>query len=332
MALRFIHFLCLLSICSLLSCCVAITNVMHTALLQSGFSVAILRPVPGGSLFDHDFEPLLDFLSQVPAKKLAYIFLTHSPSHILLCIMLTTNVLLVVGWMLHGLIFAWNVTSAELKVARDHSLNFAIFRLIFLGSILETGSHPALQDNTVKTGDNATTPVMTLAPGSGSLRELACWLAFFGLIGFLRWFLVLLRERFQTAQASPYATVHTFVKYLCYTLAFTFLNLVIAGCLIFGLRSAGASWTILSLLVFENLILMASCAKIIFRYSIYIQTLRREQPWEERGSALYYSVKTQTHARIVAEAKAAFGFAQPPLTARLRLFVCCVSWFVGHVL
>ncbi len=309
MRLRFPHFLLALTVISLLSSCLAALSVLHTALAESAFTTAPLRPPAdwdSGTLTHstpvhalsmaavaHTSIILLaftaavaDFVSQVPVRKLLYIFLTQSASHVLLLMLLMLNAMLIVGWLLQGLLFSWNVSAAELKVARDQTLNFAVFRLIFLGSILETMSGDGEDEDVAPSSVAGSLP---LAPGASALRELACWLCWFGLIGFLRWFLALLRERFSTAQASPYATVHTFTKYLIITLVFTSFNALLAFAVIF-LCHAHSTWTVLSLLLFENGVLMASCIKIVFRYAMYLQTIRREQPWEERGSTLYYTV------------------------------------------
>jgi len=275
MRLRFPVFLAALTLGSLFCCCLAGASVLHAALAQSGFGTDVLRtPV--------DTEAALDFLSQVPLRKLVYLFLTDSPSHILVLLLVALNALLLVGWLLQGLLFAWGASGNEVKAAREHLVNFVVFRMIFLGSMLETASGPSNASNPAVTGS------LPLAPGSGSLRELSCWLMWFGFIAFLRWFLVLLRERFHTAQASAFATERTFRKYLIVTLGFTALNLIVA-LTVFGLAYAHTTWTVLSLLLYESVVLLASCFKIACRYVLYIQTLRREQPWEERGSTLYYS-------------------------------------------
>jgi hypothetical protein len=273
--MRFLHFLVALTLGSLFCSALAALSVLHAAMSQSGFGTeALVAPVDG--------DAVLDFLAQVPLKKLAFIFLTQAQSHILVLLMVSLNALLLVGWLVQGLLFAWSVSGSELKAAREHTLNFIVFRLIFLGSMLETMSGPSNHTNPAVTG------TLPAAPGAGPLRELACWLMWFGFIGFLRWFLVLLRERFQSAQASPYATVDTFRKYLAVTLVFTALNVLVAFVVVV-LAAPHTTWTVLSLLLFENVVLLFSCCKIAFRYVLYIQTLRKEQPWEERGPALYYS-------------------------------------------
>lgn len=279
MHVRFGHVLLLLTALSAAAMAAAFTSVMHAALLQSGFSASLLRhPV--------NSDAIMDFLSQVPPRKLLYLFLTHSSAHVLLLLMLVANGLLLIGWIVQRALFADSVSQSEIKVARENTLHFAVFRLLFLGSILESTSGSGISNNAGGVGAES----IPLAPGSGPLRELACWLMWFGVMGFLRWFLVLLRERFQTAQSSPYATVHTFVKYLLLTVAFSVANIAVALAVLLVLRPH-TTWAVVSLLLFENVILLASCLKIIFRYALYIRTLQKEQPWEERGSTLYYSVR-----------------------------------------
>jgi len=284
MHLRFGHVLLLMTSLSAAALAVAFTSVLHAALLQSGFSASLLRhPV--------NTEAIVDFLSQVPPQKLIFLFLTHSAAHVLLMLMLAANGLLLLGWIVQRALFADSVSNSEIKVARENTLHFAVFRLLFLGSILESTSSSG-SNNAAGVGAES----VPLAPGAGPLRELACWLMWFGVMGFLRWFLVLLRERFQTAQSSPYATVHTFTKYLLLTVAFSVANLAVALAVLFVLRPH-TTWAVVSLLLFENVILLASCLKIIFRYALYIRTLQKEQPWEERGSTLYYSVRPLTPRR-----------------------------------
>ena len=254
---------------------------LHTALSESAFTTAVLRSPA-------DWEAVGDFLAQVPLKKLAFLFLTRSAAHICLLLLLLLNGTLLLGWMMQGLIFSWSVTASELRVAREQTLSFAVFRVIFLGSILETISG-SIDEDSAPIAATAVAGNLPLAPGASALRELACWLCWFGLIAFLRWFLALLRERFSSAQASPYATVRTFTKYLVVTCGLTAFN-VLVGATVVLLCHPHTTWTVLSLLLFENVLLMASCVKIICRYALYIQTLRKEQPWEERGSTLYYAV------------------------------------------
>lgn len=284
MALRYPHFLFLFTLLSAFLFFLSLGGAVQVALRESPlFSAAIVRQ----GLWDE----VADFVSQLPPHKLFYIFLTHNPLHVLILLQVIINGLLLIGWLLQRLLFA-SCTAAEVKAAREAILNFCIFRLIFLGSLLETSSaaNPTAAAEESSSAGNSSSPSSPppLAPGSGGLREVCVWLLWFALVAFVRWFLVMLRERFNTAQASPHATPRTFSKYLLLTLLFSAVNLALAA-LVLLVLGPHVSWTVLSLVVFENAVLLASCVKIAVKYALYLQTLRRSQPWEERGSSLYYN-------------------------------------------
>jgi len=271
-----------------------------------------------------DMEAVADFLSQVPLRKFLYVFLTTSASvHMMTMLALVLEGVMIIGYVIHRYLFplaragggggvgvagGTRPNGPEVRAAKEHLISFASGRMLFLMANLAGSAskfshghpHAAAAMHTYGGMDaqsNASdsdsslhfTHSTPLAPGSGADHDLILWILWYILIGFLRWFLVMLRERFTHAQASIHeVTIKNFVKLALATAVFATVNIGIGlGVLSLALR-ARAPWSVMSLFLFENVVLISSFIKLLYKFHLYIRSLRLDQPWEERGSSMFY--------------------------------------------
>ncbi|ORY06707.1 hypothetical protein K493DRAFT_251708 [Basidiobolus meristosporus CBS 931.73] len=150
--------------------------------------------------------------------------------------------------------FFGNLRVIECQHMYDRLLNFLLFKVVFVGAILEP-----------------------------KWEELFIWTAWFTVLGFLRIFSMLCRDRFEHLAASSESTMGEHIKIL--TLLVTILVLDVA--LIFVCTLVFRSMVFL--LTFECFTLCLDTVQTLFKYVIQLREISSEEDFESRSIWLYYT-------------------------------------------
>eukprot|EP00126_Sphaerothecum_destruens_P006201 Sdes_comp19260_c0_seq1m10244 len=140
----------------------------------------------------------------------------------------------------------------------DRLLNFALFKLVFIVFILEP-----------------------------SLQELFVWTAWFSIIGFLRIFSMLSRDRFEYLTFSPNTPSRVHIRLLGLIVLILFSDLLWFLFCVSVFSSAGIS--VVLLLTFECLTLFLDTLQTLVKYAIHLKDISVDGVWENRSMYSYYT-------------------------------------------
>jgi len=115
---------------------------------------------------------------------------------------------------------------------------------------------------------------------------LLTWVAWFTVIGYLRIFGMLCRDRFEYLAFNPNTSTSSHVKIISLLGLILFSNVIV---LIWGIRSFPVGWIFLSLFVFECCILFLDVLQTLIKYAIHLKDLASEKVWETRSILMYYT-------------------------------------------
>ncbi|KAI1315660.1 hypothetical protein EDD11_000553 [Mortierella claussenii] len=136
----------------------------------------------------------------------------------------------------------------------DRALNFLLFKVVFVGAILEP-----------------------------RWEELLIWTAWFTILGFLRVFSMLCRDRFEYLTVSPNIPVKVHVKIL------TMLAMILVSNIAWFVFCISVFRSMLLLLSFECFTLLLDTVQTLVKYVIHLGDLSRQGPCESRRLVQYYT-------------------------------------------
>ncbi|KAG0046288.1 hypothetical protein BGZ83_008528 [Gryganskiella cystojenkinii] len=136
----------------------------------------------------------------------------------------------------------------------DRALNFLLFKVVFVGAILEP-----------------------------RWEELLIWTAWFTILGFLRVFSMLCRDRFEYLTVSPNIPIRVHVKIL------TMLSMILVSNIIWFILCISVFRSMLLLLSFECFTLFLDTVQTLVKYVIHLGDLSRQGPCESRRMVQYYT-------------------------------------------
>ncbi|GAB5372491.1 hypothetical protein AAMO2058_001670300 [Amorphochlora amoebiformis] len=131
------------------------------------------------------------------------------------------------------------LSDAELKSIRERTLNYLLFKIVFMGAILNADVH-----------------------------ELLVWTTWFGTMCFLRVFIIICKERFRAIPESSTNAGRFYVLHISTIFSVCVANTILALLCwnLFG--EAGVS--VLFLLLFENVVIFVDCLQVAVKYSIHL--------------------------------------------------------------
>ncbi|KAF9904487.1 hypothetical protein EC991_002647 [Linnemannia zychae] len=136
----------------------------------------------------------------------------------------------------------------------DRALNFLLFKVVFVGAILEP-----------------------------RWEELLIWTAWFTILGFLRVFSMLCRDRFEYLTVSPNIPIRVHVKIL------TMLSMILVSTIAWFVFCISVFRSMLLLLSFECFTLFLDTVQTLVKYVIHLGDLSRQGPCESRRMVQYYT-------------------------------------------
>ncbi|KAG0219732.1 hypothetical protein BGX33_001049 [Mortierella sp. NVP41] len=136
----------------------------------------------------------------------------------------------------------------------DRALNFLLFKVVFVGAILEP-----------------------------RWEELLIWTAWFTILGFLRVFSMLCRDRFEYLTVSPNIPIKVHVKIL------TMLTMILVSNIAWFVFCISVFRSMLLLLSFECFTLLLDTVQTLVKYVIHLGDLSRQGPCESRRMVQYYT-------------------------------------------
>eukprot|EP01134_Creolimax_fragrantissima_P000716 CFRG0716T1 len=178
-----------------------------------------------------------------------------------LCVLMLVNMTYVVLlWVakLVQYVFFGELRPVESQQMYDRLLNYLMFKIMFVGAILEP-----------------------------DMKELVVWTTWFSILGFLRVFSMLARDRYEYVTASPTTPISVHGRLLLLLVAIQSLNMAWLGLCVYIFVDAGVS--ALLLLTFECVTLFLDTLQTIIKYSIHLYDLRHEGVWESRSSLIYHT-------------------------------------------
>ncbi|CAB4482274.1 unnamed protein product [Rhizophagus irregularis] len=157
------------------------------------------------------------------------------------------------------LIFTLKFFFGELRVIEsqhmyDRLLNFLLFKVVFVGAILEP-----------------------------KWEELLIWTSWFTILGFLRIFSMLCRDRFEYLTFSPNTPVQAHLRIL------VLLILILLSDIFWFIMCISIFRSMLLLLTFECFTLFLDTVQTLIKYLIHLRDITRQSVWESRGILLYYT-------------------------------------------
>ncbi|CAG8561815.1 11999_t:CDS:2 [Funneliformis mosseae] len=136
----------------------------------------------------------------------------------------------------------------------DRLLNFLLFKVVFVGAILEP-----------------------------KWEELLIWTTWFTILGFLRIFSMLCRDRFEYLTFTPNTPVQAHLRIL------TLLILILLSDIFWFIMCISVFRSMLLLLTFECFTLFLDTVQTLVKYIIHLRDITRQSVWESRGILLYYT-------------------------------------------
>eukprot|EP00026_Physarum_polycephalum_P001391 Phypoly_transcript_01392.p1 GENE.Phypoly_transcript_01392~~Phypoly_transcript_01392.p1 ORF type:complete len:855 (-),score=140.50 Phypoly_transcript_01392:868-3168(-) len=171
------------------------------------------------------------------------------------------NLLFLFGKLIQKIFFG-NLRDAEIQNLSDRLLTYVLFKIVFVGAVMEP-----------------------------DLKELLIWTSWFSILGFLKIFTLLTRDRFEylnTFSPHTHPTIH--VRMLTLLVLILFSDLAWFALCVKLFFEAGIS--VLLLLNFECFTIYMDTVQTLVKYAIHLLDLARSPTdgvWEQRGQYIYYT-------------------------------------------
>ncbi|KAF9349082.1 hypothetical protein BGX26_012578 [Mortierella sp. AD094] len=202
-------------------------------------------------------ERYLEFRTPSPAVLLQLQVILSYLQNEKLCVLVFVNMAFCLAFLTGRLLlrtFFGDLRVIERQHMYDRALNFLLFKVVFVGAILEP-----------------------------RWEGLLIWTAWFTVLGFLRVFSMLCRDRFEYLTVSPNIPIRVHVKILSMLMMILTLNIAWFVFCISVFRS------MLLLLSFECLTLFLDTIQTLVKYVIHLGDLSRQGPCESRRMVQYYT-------------------------------------------
>ncbi|KAF9579690.1 hypothetical protein BGW38_003953 [Lunasporangiospora selenospora] len=231
-----------------------VDNSEHGRLLGGAAGVgASFRP----SVFQEMLaERYLRFRTPSPAVLLQLQVILSYLQNEKLCVLVFTNMAFCLAFLAGRLFlrtFFGDLRVIERQHMYDRTLNFLLFKVVFVGAILEP-----------------------------RWEELLIWTAWFTILGFLRVFSMLCRDRFEYITVSPNIPTRVHVKIL------TMLSMILVSNIAWFVLCISVFRSMLLLLSFECFTLLLDTVQTLVKYVIHLGDLSRQGPCESRRMVQYY--------------------------------------------
>ncbi|KAF9366197.1 hypothetical protein BGX34_005337 [Mortierella sp. NVP85] len=174
-----------------------------------------------------------------------------------LCVLVFTNMAFCLAFLSGRLIlrtFFGNLRVIERQHMYDRALNFLLFKVVFVGAILEP-----------------------------RWEELLIWTAWFTILGFLRVFSMLCRDRFEFLIVSSNVPTRVHVKLL------SMLTVILISTIAWFIFCISVFRSMLLLLSFECFTLFLDTIQTLVKYVIHLGDVSRQGPCESRRTVQYYT-------------------------------------------
>jgi autocrine motility factor receptor len=181
--------------------------------------------------------------------------------HILIVVNMAYNLLFLFGKLVQKVFFG-NLRDAEIQNLSDRLLTYVLFKIVFVGAVMEP-----------------------------DLKNLLIWTSWFSILGFLKIFTLLTRDRFEylnTFSPHTHPTIH--VRMLSLLVIILFSDLAWFAVCVALFFEAGLS--VLLLLNFECFTVFLDTVQTCVKYAIHLHDLARPPErgvWEQRGQYIYYT-------------------------------------------
>ncbi|KAG0369090.1 hypothetical protein BGZ54_000346 [Gamsiella multidivaricata] len=201
-------------------------------------------------------ERYLKFRTPSPAVLLQLQVILSYLQNEKLCVLVFTNMAFCLAFLTGRLLlrtFFGDLRVIERQHMYDRALNFLLFKVVFVGAILEP-----------------------------RWEELLIWTAWFTILGFLRVFSMLCRDRFEYLTVSPNIPIKVHVKIL------TMLTMILASNIAWFIICISVFRSMLLLLSFECFTLFLDTIQTFVKYVMHLGDLSRQGPCESRRIVQYY--------------------------------------------
>ncbi|KAG0316492.1 hypothetical protein BGZ99_006862 [Dissophora globulifera] len=202
-------------------------------------------------------ERYLKFRAPSPAVLLQLQVILSYLQNEKLCVLVFTNMAFCFAFLAGRVLlrtFFGDLRVIERQHMYDRALNFLLFKVVFVGAILEP-----------------------------RWEELLIWTAWFTILGFLRVFSMLCRDRFEYLTVSPNIPIKVHVKML------TMLAMILASDIAWFVFCISVFRSMLLLLSFECFTLFLDTVQTLVKYIIHLGDLSRQGPCESRRMVQYYT-------------------------------------------
>ncbi|KAF9981245.1 hypothetical protein BGZ75_007517 [Mortierella antarctica] len=202
-------------------------------------------------------ERYLKFRTPSPAVLLQLQVILSYLQNERLCVLVFTNMAFCLAFLAGRLFlrtFFGDLRVIERQHMYDRALNFLLFKVVFVGAILEP-----------------------------RWEELLIWTAWFTILGFLRVFSMLCRDRFEYLTVSPSIPLRVHVKIL------TMLTMILVSNIAWFVLCISVFRSMLLLLSFECFTLLLDTVQTLVKYIIHLGDLSRQGPCESRRAVQYYT-------------------------------------------
>ncbi|KAF9205222.1 hypothetical protein BGZ49_004326 [Haplosporangium sp. Z 27] len=202
-------------------------------------------------------ERYLKFRTPSPAVLLQLQVILSYLQNEKMCVLVFVNMAFCLAFLTGRLLlrtFFGELRLIERQHMYDRALNFLLFKVVFVGAILEP-----------------------------RWEGLLIWTAWFTVLGFLRVFSMLCRDRFEYLTVSPNIPIRVHVKILSMLLMILTLNIAWFVFCISVFRS------MLLLLSFECFTLFLDTIQTLVKYVIHLGDMSRQGPCESRRMVQYYT-------------------------------------------
>ncbi|KAF9295168.1 hypothetical protein BGZ88_002678 [Linnemannia elongata] len=202
-------------------------------------------------------ERYLKFRTPSPAVLLQLQVILSYLQNEKLCVLIFTNMAFCLAFLAGRLFlrtFFGDLRLIERQHMYDRALNFLLFKVVFVGAILEP-----------------------------RWEELLIWTAWFTILGFLRVFSMLCRDRFEYLTVSPNIPIRVHVKIL------TMLSMILVSTIAWFVFCISVFRSMLLLLSFECFTLFLDTVQTLVKYVIHLGDLSRQGPCESRRMVQYYT-------------------------------------------
>ncbi|KAF9317173.1 hypothetical protein BG003_001097 [Podila horticola] len=202
-------------------------------------------------------ERYLKFRTPSPAVLLQLQVILSYLQNEKMCVLVFTNMAFCLAFLAGRLFlrtFFGDLRVIERQHMYDRALNFLLFKVVFVGAILEP-----------------------------RWEELLIWTAWFTILGFLRVFSMLCRDRFEYITVSPNVPVKVHIKILA------MLAMILVSNIVWFVLCISVFRSMLLLLSFECFTLLLDTVQTTVKYVIHLGDLSRQGPCESRRTVQYYT-------------------------------------------